>query len=227
MRLERQPRGAAMRVLIGCETSGTVRRAMKARGHYVRSVDLLPSDDDSADHIIGDVRDYLDDDWDLGIFHPTCTRLCNSGVRWLSVPPNGKNLPQMWAELDEGAALFSACWNAPILRVAVENPIMHKHAKARIENYQPPTQTVQPWHFGDPAFKATSLYTRGLPMLLDTNRLTPPKPGTDEHKSWSAIHRAPPSPLRWKIRSKTFQGIAYAMATQWGGYALQKEVANG
>jgi hypothetical protein len=216
-----------MRVLIGCETSGTVRRAFAALGHDVWSCDILPADDGSNRHIRCDIRDILNDGWDLmAVIHPPCTRLCNSGVRWLSGPPNGKTLPQMWAELDEGAALFSACWNAPILRVAVENPIMHKHAKARIANYQPPAQTVQPWHFGDPAFKATSLYTRGLPMLADTNRLIPPKAGTEEHKAWSAIHRAPPGPLRWKVRSKTFQGIADAMATQWGGYALQQEAHN-
>ena len=158
-----------MRVLVGCETSGTVRRAFSALGHDVWSVDLLPADDGSNRHIVGDVRDYLNEGWDLlAVFHPPCTRLCNSGVRWLSSPPRGKTLAQMWADLDEGAALFSACWNAPIPRIAVENPVMHKHAKARIENYAPPAQTVQPWHFGDPAFKATSLYLRDLPPLRAT-----------------------------------------------------------
>jgi hypothetical protein len=217
-----------MKVLIGCETSGTVRRAFSALGHDAWSCDLLPADDGSNRHIVGDVRDLLNDGWDLlAVFHPPCTRLCNSGVRWLSAPPRGKTIAQMWADLDEGAALFSAVWNAPIPRVAVENPVMHKHAKARIEGYQPPAQTVQPWHFGDPAFKATSLYLRGLPKLTPTNRLTPPKAGTDEHKAWSAIHRASPSPLRWKTRSKTFQGIANAMADQWGGYAQEQEADHG
>lgn len=214
-----------MRVLIGCETSGRVRRAFAALGHDAWSVDILPSDDRSNKHIIGDVRDYLNDDWDLlAVFHPPCTRLCNSGARWLSVPPPGRTREEMWAELDEGAALFSACWNAPIERIAVENPVMHRHAKARIENYQPATQTVQPWQFGEPAFKATGLYLRGLPPLVPTNILTPPRAGTDEHKKWSAIHRAPPGPDRWKFRSKTFQGIADAMASQWGGYAASEMV---
>jgi hypothetical protein len=217
-----------MRVLIGCETSGTVRRAFSALGHDAWSCDLLPADDGSNRHIIGDVRDLLNDGWDLlAVFHPPCTRLCNSGVRWLSAPPRGKTLDEMWADLDTGAALFSALWNAPIPRVAVENPVMHKHAKARIEGYQPPAQTVQPWHFGDPAFKATSLYLRGLPKLTPTNRLTPPKAGTPEHKAWSAIHRASPNPLRWKTRSKTFAGIAAAMADQWGGYAQEQEANHG
>ncbi|WP_306003233.1 hypothetical protein [Brevundimonas sp. C43] len=93
---------------------------------------------------------------------------------------------------------------------------LRPHARERIRNYQRPAQTVQPWWFGDPAFKGTGLYLRGLPALVPTNRLTPPKPGTPEHKAWSAIHRAPPGPDRWAFRSKTFAGIANAMADQWG-----------
>ena len=207
-----------LRVLVGCETSGTVRRAFAALGHDAWSCDLLPADDGSNHHIRGDVRDVLDDGWDLlAVLHPPCTRLCNSGVRWLSTPPPGRTEAEMWAELDEGAALFSACWNAPIERVCVENPVMHKHAKARIDNFKPAAQTVQPWWFGDAAFKGTGLYLRNLPKLQPTNRLVPPVAGTDEHTKWSAIHRAPPGPERWKIRSKTFQGVADAMAAQWGG----------
>ena len=122
----------ALRILIGCETSGRMRRAFAARGHDVWSVDLLPAEDGSNRHITGDVRDHLHDGWDLlAVMHPPCTRLCNSGVRWLHVPPPGRTQAHMWAELDEGAALFSACWQAPIPRVAVENPVMHKHARAR------------------------------------------------------------------------------------------------
>lgn len=232
-----------MRVLIGCETSGVVRRAFTALGHDAWSCDLLPASDGSNRHLIGDVRDFLNDGWDLlAVFHPPCTRLCNSGVRWLNEPPT--NPPQgatpdvvsawpemnrddrlavMWRLLDEGAALFSDCWNAPIARVCVENPVMHKHAKVLIENYQPATQTVQPWWFGDPFFKGTGLYLRGLPPLVPTDRLTTPKPGTKDHERWSAIHRAPPGPNRWAFRSRTFEGLANAMATQWGGHAEQQE----
>lgn len=217
---------APLRVLIGCETSGVVRRAFAARGHDVWSCDLLPSEDRSNRHIIGDVRDILDDGWDLlAVMHPPCTRLCNSGVRWLRKPPPGKTLDQMWAELDVGAALFSACWNAPIPRVAVENPVMHRYAKERIVNFRPAAQTVQPWWFGEPFFKATGLYLRGLPELRPTNRLVPPKAGTAEHKAWSAIHRASPGKDRWRIRSRTFNGIAEAMADQWGGYATEARAA--
>lgn len=217
---------AHLRVLIGCETSGVVRRAFAARGHDAWSCDLLPSEDRSNKHIIGDVRDILDDGWDLlAVMHPPCTRLCNSGVRWLRKPPPGKTLDQMWAELDDGAALFSACWNAPIPRVAVENPVMHRYAKERIVNFRPAAQTVQPWWFGEPFFKATGLYLRGLPELRPTNRLVPPKAGTAEHKAWSAIHRASPGKDRWRIRSRTFSGIAEAMADQWGGDLSRREAA--
>lgn len=215
-----------LRVLVGCETSGRVRRAFAARGHDAWSVDLLPSEDGSNRHIIGDVRDHLDDGWDLlAVLHPPCTRLCNSGVRWLSVPPAGRTREEMWADLDEGAALFSACWNATIPRVAVENPVMHRHARERIVNYAPPAQTVQPWWFGDPLFKATGLYLRGLPPLVPTNRLTPPRAGTLEHRAWSVVHRMPPGPDRWKERSRTPQGLAEAMAEQWGNYAMAEEIA--
>lgn len=203
------------RVLVGCETSGVVRRAMAARGHDVWSVDLLPAEDGSNRHIVGDVRDYLDERWDLlAVLHPPCTRLCNSGVRWLHAPPPGRTREEMWADLAEGAALFSACWNAPIQRVCVENPVMHRHARERIENWRKP-QTVQPWWFGDPAFKATGLYLRGLPPLVPTDKLTPPARGSAEHKRWSAVHRALPGPDRWRFRSRTFEGIAEAMASQW------------
>lgn len=211
----------ALRVLIGCETSGRVRREFLRLGHDAWSCDLLPSEDCSNRHIVGDVRDLLGDGWDLlAVFHPPCTRLCNSGVRWLHRPPAGRTLPEMWADLDQGAALFSAVWNAPVPRVAVENPVMHKYAKARIANYAAPAQTVQPWWFGDPAFKATGLYLRGLPPLRPTRRLTPPRPGTDAHKAWSLVHRMPPGPERWKERSRTYPGIARAMAEQWGAAAL-------
>lgn len=214
------------RILIGCETSGVMRRAFSARGHDVWSCDLLPADDGSNRHIVGDVRELLTGEWDLlAVMHPPCTRLCNSGVRWLTEPPRGRTLEEMWAELREGAALFSDCWNAPIARVAVENPVMHRHAKALIRNYQAPACTVQPWWFGDPAFKATSFYLRGLDPLTPTNRLTPPKRGAEPKRwaEWSRIHRASPGPDRWKLRSATFPGIAAAAAAKWS--PLVEEVA--
>lgn len=208
-----------MRVLVACEYSGVVRRAFADRGHDAWSCDLLPSEDRSNRHIIGDARDLLKDGWDLlMVAHPPCTRLCNSGVRWLFGPPPGRTREEMWAELEAGAALFSDFWNAPIERVCVENPIMHGHAKARIRNYRRPAQIVQPWWFGEPVFKGVGLYLRGLPPLRATARLTPPAPGTEEHKAWSLIHRASgTNPDRWRVRSRFFPGIAHAMAEQWGG----------
>jgi hypothetical protein len=209
-----------MRVLIGCETSGVVRRAFAALGHDVWSCDLLPAEDGSNRHIRGDVRDILDDGWDLmAVMHPPCTRLCNSGVRWLTTPPPGRTQAEMWDDLREGAALFAACLAAPIPRKALENPVMHRHARALIPGLPKP-QIVQPWWFGDPFFKATGLYLEGLPPLAPTARLSPPKPGDPAHKAWSAVHRAPPGPDRWKIRSRAFPGMAAAMAEQWGGAAL-------
>lgn len=211
---------APLKVLVACEFSGTVRRAFAALGHDAWSCDLLPAEDHSNHHIVADVRTLLGEGWDMLIVaHPPCTRLCNSGVRWLSVPPAGRSAAEMWAELDAGAALFSECWNAPVERVAVENPVMHRHARARIRNYEPPAQTVQPWWFGDPQFKATGLYLRGLPQLVPTLRLEPPKAGTAEHRAWSRVHRMPPGPNRARERSRFFPGIAAAMAAQWGGVA--------
>lgn len=211
-----------MRVLIACELSGTVRRAFAMRGHDAWSVDLLPAEDRSNKHIVGDARDVLGDGWDLlMVAHPPCTRLCLSGLRWLHEPPPGRTQAEMWAELDEGAALFSDFWNAPIDRVCVENPKMHRHAKERIANYEPPAQVVQPHQFGEPVFKGVGLYLRGLPALIPTAPLDAPAPGTEAHKAWSTIHRASgwgaKAATRWRERSRFFSGIAEAMADQWGG----------
>lgn len=207
-----------MKILIGCETSGIVRNAFLEMGHDAWSCDLLPADTPTNRHMVADVRDVLaQEQWDMLIVcHPPCTRLCNSGVRWLHTPPPGRTLEEMWTELDEGAALFSACWNADVPRVCIENPVMHKHGKARIENYQEFTQSVQPWEFGtdedgdDNVKKRTCLWTRGLDVLEKTGNL-------DGTTAKDTIHKAPPGPNRWKIRSKFYPGIANAMAEQWGG----------
>lgn len=202
-----------------------MRRAFAALGHDAWSCDLLPSDDGSNRHIRGDVRNHLADGWDLLVVaHPPCTRLCNSGVRWLSVPPKGRTLDDMQAELIEGAALFTACWQAPVDRVAVENPVMHKHARALLPDDLPRPQIVQPWWFGERACKATGFYLRGLPMLTPTDKLTPPKRGDADYAAWHAVHRASPGPDRWKLRSRTFEGVAAACAAQWGGHAAAQHM---
>ena len=197
------------RVLIACEFSGVVRRAFAARGHDAWSCDLLPAEDRSNKHIVGDARDYLNEGWDLlAVFHPPCTRLCNSGARWLSKPPAGKTVEGIREELREAAELFSDFWTAPIERVAIENPVMHGHAKALIRGYSPPAQTIQPWQFGHGETKATCLWLRNLPKLMPTDICA----GRE-----ARVHRMPPGPDRWKERSRTYPGIASAMAEQWGG----------
>lgn len=217
-----------MRILIGCETSGVMRRAMSARGHDVWSVDLLPAEDGSNRHIVGDVRDHLGDGWDLlAVMHPPCVRLCNSGVRWLSVPPRGRSRAEMWEELEAGAALFADCWRAPIARVAIENPVMHRHARQLMPDDLPKPQIVQPWWFGEPFFKATGFYLRDLPHLVPTHKLVPPRAAAEpeRHKAWSAVHRAPPGPDRWRFRSRTFEGLAEACADQWAPEEDRQQVA--
>ncbi|SET75669.1 hypothetical protein [Paracoccus homiensis] len=221
-----------MRVLIGCETSGVMRRAFDALGHDVWSCDLLPAEDGSNRHIRCDIRELLDDGWDLlAVMHPPCTRLCRSGRRWMSGPgkwtppkqlPKGRTIEDMRAEFEEGVGLFIDCWRAPIERVAIENPEMNDLAKDRMPADLPAPQIVQPFWFGEPAYKATGFYLRGLPRLTATDRLPEPERGSDEWKAWNAIHRTPPGPDRWKIRSRTFEGVAKACATQWSPHAMEQ-----
>lgn len=208
-----------LRALIGCEVSGIVRRAFLARGFDAWSCDLQAAEDSSNRHIRGDIRDLLNDGWDLlAVMHPPCTRLCNSGVRWLSVPPPRRTLVDMRAELEEGAALFSSCWNAPIERKAIENPVMHRHAKALIANYRPPAQTIQPWQFGDAESKRTCFWLEGLPPLVPTHQQ---RPAAILHRVW----RMPPGPDRQRERSRFFPGVAAAMAQQWGDHAVRAMAA--
>nr|WP_319516571.1 hypothetical protein [uncultured Cohaesibacter sp.] len=196
------------KVLVACEFSGIVRNAFLDRGHDAWSCDLLPTENRPNRHIMGDVRDVLHEGWDcLIVAHPPCTRLCNSGVRWLSKPPKGKTLAEMWLELEEGAALFSTMWNAPIPHVAVENPVMHKHAKKLIVNYEEFSQSIQPWQFGHGEVKRTCLWLKGLPNLEPTDIVE----GRE-----ARVHRMPPGPNRGIERSRFFNGIAKAMADQWG-----------
>jgi hypothetical protein len=214
------------RWLVGCEFSGVVRRALRRRGHDAYSCDFLPAEDGSPYHYQCDVRDVLGLGWDGAIFHPTCTRLTNSGVRWLHVPPPGRTLEEMWKELRGAAAFYRELREAVIRfgRGAIENPVMHKYARELI-GFPVARQVVQPWWFGDPAFKATGFELIDLPPLVATNRLTPPKRGTPEHKAWSKVHRASPGPDRWKDRSRTEPGVADAMAEQWAGVAVARQVA--
>lgn len=202
------------RVLVACEYSGTVRDAFLDLGFDAYSCDILPDETGSDRHFQCDVREILNDGWDLIIVaHPPCTRLCNSGVRWLHTPPPGKTKEQMWDELREGAALFSEFLNADCPRIAIENPVMHKHAKELIENFRPASQWIQPYEFGHAESKKTGLWLKGLPELEPTEVITD---GIEQR-----VHRMAPGPDRWKERSRFFSGIAAAMARQWGEYAEQ------
>lgn len=223
-----------MRILVACESSGKVRDAFQALGHDATSCDLLPSETIGS-HYRGDVFDIIDEGWDLMIGHPPCTRLTNAGARWLVEAPKklapwqypadvveaysrmdaAERLSFMWKELHDGAEFYRKIRDAKIPKKAIENPIMHCHARALVNPGA--RQVVQPWWFGDEAFKATGFELIGLPPLKATNKLTPPKSGTPEHKKWSAVHLASPGPNRWRERSRTFPGLASAMAQQWGG----------
>lgn len=196
-----------MRVLIACEYSGKVREAFRKLGHDAWSCDLLPADDNSPYHYQGDVFDIIDQGWDLMIAHPPCTYLTNAGVSWL-YRKEGR-----WDDMRDGAEFFRRLLNAPIPKIAVENPIMHKYAVEIIGRRQ--DQVIQPWMFGHMEQKATCLWLKGLPELKPTNNVKEEMlklPKTVAQR----LHYLPPSKDRWKIRSETYQGIADAMASQLG-----------
>ena len=195
------------KILVACEYSGRVRDAFAALGHDAMSCDMLPTDREGK-HYQGDVRDLLHMSWDLMVAHPPCTYLTNSGVCHLHTDPN------RWALLDEGAAFFKLLLDAPIPRKAVENPIMHKYAKERIGGVKQ-TQTIQPWMFGHKEQKATCLWLTNLPLLTPTNDVKEAMLALPKRER-ERLHYLSPSADRWKLRSMTYQGIADAMAAQWG-----------
>ena len=221
-----------LKVLVACETSGTVRDAFFWEGFDAWSCDILPSDTPTNRHLQGNVLDVIGwDEWDLVMVgHPPCTRLCNSGVRWLHKPPAGKTVEEMWQDLDKGAGIFRALMDADVPMIAIENPVMHKHAKQKIwgagweklckDDGTFTRTTVQPWHFAqsddaeDNLKKMTHLWLKNLPALKRTGRV-------DGSTARDDIHMAPPGEERWKIRSKFHNGIAQAMAEQWGNAALR------
>ncbi len=194
------------RILIGCEFSGRVREAFKKKGWDAWSCDFLPTEI-PGQHIQGDVLKHLNDGWHMAIFHPPCTFIANSGARWLFEKEN------RWEELAKATAFFKSLLNAPIPHIAVENPLPHKWGAEQIgRKYD---QRVQPYQFGVPQKKGICLWLKNLPLLVPTNILTPPKDKT-ELKKWETVWRAAPGKEQWKIRSRTFQGVADAMAEQWG-----------
>ena len=181
-----------MKTIVACEFSGVVRRALRDQGHDAWSCDLLPAEDGSPFHIQDDALLHLNDEWDLMIAHPPCTHLSVSGARWF------KDKVQEQAEALEFVRVLM---NAPIKRIAIENPISIISSKIR-----KPDQIIQPWQFGHGETKATCLWLKGLPKLVPTDIVA----GRE-----ARVHKMPPGPDRWKERSRTFTGIAEAMASQW------------
>jgi hypothetical protein len=205
-----------MNILVACEESQAVTIAFRELGYKAYSCDILECSGGHPEwHIQGDaIEEAYSGKYDMMIAHPPCTRLTNSGVRWLKEPPKSKTLVEMWRGLFEGAEFYNALRDAPIKLKCIENPIMHKYARELIKpGYR---QVVQPWWFGEEMFKGTGFELIGLPDLIPTNKLTPPKKGTEEYKKWSWVHLMSPGPQRAKLRSKTPIGIAKAMAEQWG-----------
>jgi site-specific DNA-cytosine methylase len=189
-----------MNVLVACEFSGIVRDAFTARGHFAMSADLLPSETPGP-HWQGDVMALLDTNfpWDLMIAHPPCTHLAVSGARWFKEKQH---------EQAEALEFVAQLLGAGIPRIALENPISVISSKIR-----KPDQIIQPWQFGHGETKATCLWLKNLPKLKPTNIVAGREP---------RVHHASPGPDRWKERSRTLQGIADAMADQWGGLALEE-----
>lgn len=189
-----------MRVLVACEFSGIVREAFKAKGHDAWSCDLLPTEI-HGQHIQGDVLEHLNEGWDLMIAHPPCTHLAVSGARWFK---------DKQEEQKDAIKFFMALVNAPIESICVENPVSIMSTK-----YRKPDQIIPPWMFGHPETKDTCLWLKGLPKLHGTNNVR-------EHmltlskRERERVHYMTPGPNRWKERSRTYRGVAEAMADQWG-----------
>lgn len=203
-----------MRVLVGCERSGIVREAFRCLDHDAYSCDLTPAEDGSPYHLRMDVREALKHDpWDLFIVHPECRRLANSGVLRLYVggkQKNGRDVNR-WEAMAIDAAFFREMLNAPVPRICVENPVMHRWAKQIVGMKQ--TQTIQPWQFGVDASKRTCLWLIGLPPLTPTNILRKKRYA---NQTPSGQNKLGPSPTRAIDRARTYPPIAKAMAEQWG-----------
>ena len=195
-----------MKVLIACEFSGVVRDAFTERGHDAMSCDLLPTEK-PGQHYQGDVFDIINDGWDMMIAHPPCTYLANSGVCWLH-KKEGR-----WSDMSDGAKFFKSLFEANIDKLCIENPIPHKYAIEIIGSKY--DQIIQPYQFGHMESKATCLWLKGLQKLKQTDNVKTEMLKLPKNIS-QRLHYLPPSAERQKERSLTFQGIADAMASQWG-----------
>lgn len=247
-----------LQVIVGCECSGAIRREIAKLGHFVVSVDIKAAEDD-APHLTwrdlgkpsplgyqhqGDLFSFLEHichpqasgalagiKWHLGIFHPDCTYLANSGVQWLHHPdssPTAKVLKgaSRWNALDRAAWFYRKIRGLDIAHKAIENPVMHEHAVKAIADLGS-RDIVQPWMFGDKALKATGWELFDLPPLVPTSTLRPPVDPA-ERKKWAHVHNAAPTKdpeVRKANRSRTYPGMAAAVAQQWCAYVQQKRYA--
>lgn len=197
-----------MRILIACEMSGIVRREFKKAGHSVLSVDLQPSEDNSPDHIVGDVRAYLTDEWDLIVAFPPCTYLSKAGLHW------NHRRPERWTKTWAAVDFVKQIYDAPVPFVAIENPpgFLNSH-------WMKPNQTIQPFQFGDEKRKPISLWLRGLPPLFPTNIVGQGEfyIGGDGQRiaKWSSCPGKWSKAKKRRHRSRFFPGVAAAMANQW------------
>ena len=194
-----------MRVLVACEYSGAVRDAFIRAGHYAASCDLLPSESFLGDHYQCNVMDIIDHGWDLMVAHPPCTYLSVSGMHWTT---RGLRDPKL---TEDALNFVKVLMNAPIERIAVENPVSIISSRIR-----KPDQIIQPWWFGHDASKKTCLWIKNLPLLTATNMLEGDNKTRRANQTASGQNKLPPSADRWKLRSMTYPGIADAMAQQWG-----------
>jgi len=201
-----------MRVLVACEFSGVVREAFAQRGHDAWSCDLRrPEDGTYLKHYQIDVRKILRDGWDLMIAHPPCTDLAVSGARWFK---------EKGAKAQDDALRFvRELMEAPIPRICVENPVSIISTRIR-----KPDQIIQPWQFGHPESKKTCLWLKGLPLLVPTDVIDLPPCGYWQNQTPSGQNKYGPSPDRWMKRSRTYEGIADAMADQWGKILLDNDL---
>lgn len=198
-----------MRVIVGCEESQRICKAFRAKGHEAYSCDLIPCSGDRPEwHIQDDILNHLDDDWDIGIFNPPCTNLCNSGIRWLHEDDT------RWFKMVLAAEFFKTLLETPTIpRICIENPRPHIYAENEIGVKE--SQIIQPYSFGDcDESKETYLWLKNLPRLRPTAEFRFVDKGIRQ-----SIFNEPPSENRSMIRSKTFQDIADAMADQWGSLA--------
>jgi len=197
-----------MKVLIGCEESQVVCKAFRQRGHEAYSCDLLACSGGHPEwHLRCDVRELIDEYFDIIIFHPVCQYIGNSGVRWLHTEPG------RWEKLAEACKFFNLRhkFNSP--KVCTENPIPHMYAVSEIGKYD---QIIQPWQFGHKKMKATCFWLKGLSPLIPTDIVGPPPKDKEERRKWQDVWMCSPGPERARIRSITYEGIAAAMAAQWG-----------